>query len=251
MRKYISFILVFTFVLTSCGTKKAASDLDKPVSERVALKNFEKNSPAFESISGKMKVSYESEKDAQSLSINYRILKDEKIWLSAKVMGLVSVAKVLITPEKVQYYEKLDKTYFDGDFRIAKEYLGLEIDFEQIQNLLIGRNLEPLKKKHMYYSENAYLNISELQNFLIFTAKISASDFLLAEQGLSQQDRDLKVFYKDYRQDKNSYFPNEILILAKENDDLVKIKLDYKSRSLNQKLSFPYSVPSSYKPAKL
>lgn len=251
MKKYISFILVFTFLLTSCGTKKGASGLDKPVSERVALKNYENNSPEFESISGKMKVSYKSEKDAQSLSINYRILKDEKIWLSAKIMGLIPVAKVLITPEKVQYYEKLDKTYFDGDFRIAKEYLGLEIDFEQIQNLLIGQSLEPLKKKHMFYSENEYVNINELKNFLIFTAKISSSNFLLAEQGLSQQNRDLKVFYKDYIQDENNYFPNEIVILAKENDDLVEIKIDYKSRSLNRKLSFPFSVPSSYKPAKL
>lgn len=251
MKKHITFVFILFMVLASCGTKKTASDLEKPVSERQALKNFEKNSPEFTSISGKMKVSYESEKDAQSLSINYRILKDEKIWLSAKVMGLVPVAKVLITPEKVQYYEKINKTYFDGDFRIAKEYLGLEIDFEQIQNLLIGRNLIPLKKKNLFFADNAYLNISELQNFLVFTAKISASKFLLSEQSLSKQERDLKVYYKNYTQEKSNYFPDEIIILAKENDKLVQIKMDYKSRSLNQKLSFPFSIPSSYKPAKL
>lgn len=238
-------------MLVSCGTKKTAKDMEKPVSDRVALKNFEKNAPEFESLTGKMKLSYKSKKDSQNLSITYRILKDEKIWMSAKVMGLIPVAKILITPEKVQYFEKIDKTYFEGDFEIAKKYLGLQIDFEQIQNLLIGRSLQPLKKKHMYFADNAYLNINELKNFLVFTAKIGAQDFLLAEQGLSQQDRDLKIHYKKYKRDQKNYFPNEILILAKEDDDLVEIKLEYKSRSLNQELNFPFSIPSSYKPVEL
>ena len=38
--------------------------------------------------------------------------------------------KVKITPDRVQMYNKIDKTYFDGDFSLIKQLLGVDLIFQ-------------------------------------------------------------------------------------------------------------------------
>ena len=72
--------------------------------------------------------------------------KDKIIWLSAPL----SVAKVMITPDKVSYYNNWENVYFDGDFSLLSDLLGTELDFTKVQNLLLGETLFDLKEqKHV------------------------------------------------------------------------------------------------------
>jgi hypothetical protein len=44
------------------------------------------------------------------------------------------------------YYEKLQRTYFDGDFSLLSKWLGAELDYEKVQNILLGQAVLNLKK---------------------------------------------------------------------------------------------------------
>ncbi len=249
----IPLVTLFTILIlvTSCKSTKTLVGKDNVVKERVALKNYRDLQPQFKTINGKIKAVYETEDDNQSLNITYRIEKDKTIWMSAKLMGLLTMAKVKITPDEVQFYEKINKTYFKGDFSLAKKYLGIQVGFEQLQNLLLGINFYKLKTKDLDYLAPNFISITEPDPKLIFTAVIDAKKFQLQQQTLARVDRSLEVSYKQYRFMNGFFYPEDLLILAKENNKTVSIKLNFRSASLNEDLSFPFSIPSNYKPMEL
>ena len=51
------------------------------------------------------------------------------------------MVRLKITPEKVQMYNKIDRTYFDGDFNLIEDFLGVELSFTHIENLLFGHTI--------------------------------------------------------------------------------------------------------------
>ena len=93
--------------------------------------------PAFKTLVGSVQVSYNDGKNSQSLPLSFRMEKDKAIWLSAPL----GIAKVLITPEKAAFFNRLDSTYFNGDFSYISRLLGVEVDFDALQNLLLGNAL--------------------------------------------------------------------------------------------------------------
>ena len=110
-------ILLFTalIMLVSCKTQYAVkpagkASVDKKTKEIINhhLASF----PTFKTLSGSLQVSYSDGDKQQSLPLSFRMDKDKAIWLSAPL----GVAKVMITPEKVAYYNRLDSTSFSGDF---------------------------------------------------------------------------------------------------------------------------------------
>ena len=48
----------------------------------------------------------------QSQTVTIRIKRGEVIWIN----GFLNMVRLKITPEKVQFYNKLDRTYYDGDY---------------------------------------------------------------------------------------------------------------------------------------
>ena len=144
--KFIKYFVVFAVVFTSCKTKKnlmSANIIAKEMSaKKVARKhvasNFDKKS-----IDAKLKASFNNGKLKQSISVNMKIKKDEVIYL--KGTKFITVFKAKITPTSVSYYSPFAKNYFTGDFSMIKQLLGVEINFEQLQNLFLGQALQNLK----------------------------------------------------------------------------------------------------------
>jgi glutamate synthase domain-containing protein 1 len=134
--KFLKYLLVFTIVLTSCKTKKVMIDT-KAIPENMSARKVAKKHIASnfdkKTLDAKLKVNFNNGKTKQSLSVRMKIKKDEVIWLSGS--KIINVFKAEITPTSVRYYSSLFKNYFEGDFSMIKELLGVEINFEQLQNL--------------------------------------------------------------------------------------------------------------------
>ena len=239
--------LVFT-VLTGCKSTKVAGDKDtKEKSARVVLRTFESNLADFKTAMGKIKAGYKTEDDSQSINITYRIEKDKAIWMSAKVMGLLPVAKVYITPERFQYYEKINRTYFDGDFSMAKEFLGVEVNFENLQNLLIGKSMFELRKNQMLFDDDAYVFLQNIESILAYSAIIDSRRFEMKTQSLRNKNNEsLEVNYFRFQTVDKQRFPSKLLMTAKKDDEVVVIDIEYRSVIFDEELSFPFSIPGNY-----
>ncbi len=51
----------------------------------------------------------------------------EKIWLSATM--LIPIAKLMLTPKEVQFYEKFQKTFFQGDVAFLNQQFNTAFRF--------------------------------------------------------------------------------------------------------------------------
>lgn len=246
--KRISLVLIIMIFLVSCKSSKVASGEGlRGKSARVVLRSFENNLTDFKTVNGKMRAGYESGSDSQSISITYRIEKDKAIWMSAKVMGLLPVAKVLITPDRFQYYEKINRTFFDGDFSMAEEFLGVEVSFENLQNLLIGRPMYDLQKNAMLFDDNAYVFLQNIKAILAYSAIIDGRQFEMKSQSLqNEKNESLEIDYFRFQSIGNKKFPSKLLMTARKDEEVVIIDLEYRSVIFDEDLSFPFSIPDNY-----
>lgn len=252
----IVFIVLGIFLVltaTSCRSKKAVAEnfTAKPVSIENVVKNYQHNIFEQNTVKAKINIDYQDTKTAQSFVANLRMEKDKAIWITGTVLG-IPLVKALITPEKVSYYEKINETYFEGDYKVLSDWLGTELNFDKIQNLLLGQAISSLDNKNFEVAidENAYqLKHHTNQQLFTFLYWINPQHFKLDKQMIIQpyKEQYLSVVYKNYHFINKEYFPNQMIIEAVENQNFTKIKLDFNLVEFNEPLTFPFEIPNGYK----
>ncbi len=251
MKISLKISLILMLIAFSCKTTKTISsdgEITSDLSAKQLIKNNTKSIANFRTLTARVKADYSSNDESKGTTISLRMEKDKTIWMSAPF----SMAKVLITPEKVSFYNKLDNTYFDGDFELLSDFVGTELDFDKVQNILLGEALYDLKKEEFIAStfEKSYLLQPKNQRdlFEIFYL-LNPSHFKMDSQQFAQpnENRILQIDYKDYQKVDKQKLPQTIKIIAVEKFDETIIDLEYRSVALNEKIRFPFRIPSGYK----
>ncbi len=251
--KYFKYALFFVIIFTSCKPKKNMIDANaiaKDMSARKVAKkhvaaNFDKKT-----VDAKLKVNFNNGKTNQNLSVLLKMEKDKVIYL--KGTKFITVFKVKITPNSVSYYSPYAKNYFTGDFSLIKQLLGVEINFEQLQNLFLGQSLQNLREEKQTISiqNNTYVLSPETQNILFdifFT--INPSHFKLDKQSVVNDTKKLRldVIYPSYNLINNVVFPSKINVIAKNEKRTTQIELDYKSVVFDTDIYMSFNIPKGYK----
>lgn len=243
-------ILILIFVFTSCKTSQvlAEGEVRSNLSAKNIINNHYKGLLIFKTIRGRLKVDFDDGKRSQAFTLSLRMEKDKTIWLSAPL----SLVKIIITPNRVSFYNKLDNTYFDGDFSYLSKLLGTDLDFEKVQNLLLGQAIFDLKKEIYFASiSNNNYQLKPKKDVSLFKKLflIEPNGFRMALQQLSQPEngRLLNINYKTYQNIEKKPFPNELVIEAEESGIKTLIAISYKNIEFDQKVTFPYSIPNGYK----
>ena len=257
MKQISKILILILVVVTSCKTNKSITDASTitTISTKKIIKNHYNNNFHQQTVLAKLSAKYNGKKTSATVNIKLRIEKDKTIWMSASKFNF-TLAKVKITPNRVVYYEKLKRTYFDGDFSLLSKWLGTELDFEKVQNILLGQAVLNLKKGkyNSTISENSYQlsprKENELFGILFF---MNPENFELNKQEIRNQEKQqlLSVSYPKYNKVKGEQFPKNINIRATDNKNLTTINIEYRSVEFNKKLTFPFSIPKGYKEIRL
>lgn len=256
MKNGIQIFIASTLLLFLVGCKSTkvvtSSGEVASLSTKNIIKNHYRNELNFKTIRGKMKVRFDNGKMEESFTLSLRMKKDEAIWLSATL----SLVKVYITPTKVSFYNKLDNTYFDGDFTLLSDFLGTELDFQKVQNLLIGNALYDLKKERFESKiDNQTYALTPKRDLELFKRlfMLDAFHFKVKEQRLEQssEQRLLTIQYPEYQEITGQPFPKNVQIKAEEVDRETTIQVEYKKVTFNEKVRFPFKIPSGYKEIKI
>lgn len=246
MKKIIGFMVVI--LMMSCKSKAvlAESIATNIIASEKVIENHYNNKFDFSTLYIKAGVKYEDEKNAQNVTAEIKIKKDEKILVSIRFIG-ITMAKALITPTSVSYYEKPNGTYFEGDYSSLSQFLGTDLDFNKVQNLLIGQALDDLNKSKytstiidkLYKLED--VNNTETKKTYFFESE----NFLLKKQEINQplKDRMLQIIYPEYQKISNKIVPLNFKIEAIQRKGKSNINIDYKTITFNEEFTFPYSVP--------
>lgn len=252
MKKGFYLLCCCILILSSCKTSKVvtATKIKKLSSEKIIANHYNK-AFNFETLNARIKVKYDDGKQSFSPNVTLRIQKDETIWVSAKLLG-ISLAKVKITPDKVSYYEKINNTFFEGDFELLSNWLGTELDFEKVQQLLLGQalfNLRDDKYKTSVIDQKYQLRPKKELELFERLFLIHPGSFKMFSQQLKQplENRLLTVDYTSYQKVGNQEFPKEIFIEALQEKQRTTINIEYKAVDYNARVSFPFKIPSGYK----
>ncbi|WP_397364253.1 DUF4292 domain-containing protein [Olleya sp. R77988] len=247
----ISFLLILlTLVISGCkGSKTLMSNgqINTSLTAKQLIKNSNKASVDFSTLVGRLKLEYLQNGKSKGTTVSFRMEKDKTIWMSK-----LGVVKVLITPARVAFYNTWDNTFFDGDFAYLSSLLGTDLDFNKVQNLLLGQSLFNLKddKYEISANDKSYILQPKKQRdlFELFLF-VNPSHFKMDSQEISQpkDKRILHIDYLTYQDVDSKTLPERTKILAIEDQEQLEINLELKSVKLNENIRFPFSIPSGYK----
>jgi len=250
MLKRIFILSFFAAFIVSCGGSKSAGKIVTNNAEAVSvIKKHYTTESQFKTASGKLRAAYQDDEKSQSVNLSFRIEKDKAIWMSASILGF-PVAKAYITPTSVSYYEKVTQTYFDGDFRLVSDFLGTPLDFQKLQNLLIGQTIYDLRKEEFDFTQSpsGFQFVKDNEGKMKKMFLLNPTNFKTEAQQLiqDQENRGLTVTYSDYQEVDGIIFPENIKIIANEGGSNTNIDLTYRNISFNEEVSFPFDIPSGY-----
>lgn len=251
--KYIILSLL-VFLVFNCKSSKTISggDANYKLSTKQLLKENAKKAPNFKTLQAKLKLTYIQDGKEQNYSVSFRAKKDEVLWMSSAF----SIVKALITPDKVSFYNKLDNTYFEGDYQYLSNLLGTELDFQKVQNLLLGEALFNLNANtyNVSINDEAYILQPKTQRelFEIFFL-LDPIHFKIKSQQISQPQefRLLQIDYLAYQEVEKQTLPERIKVIAVEANKEMILDLEFKGVTLNEDLNFPFKIPSGFKEIKL
>lgn len=255
MKRNIVLMLLMGLFVASCGSpKETLSKQGKKMSPQAIFETYEKAQPDFETLNARLKGSFNNGKTRQSVNLSLRMKKNDTIWISAQKLGF-TLAKLLVTPDGVKFYDKINGQYFDGDFSLLKDWLGVEIDFQNFQNLLLGRLLvhTDLGTYTLRSEGDLYTLSSRKKRNLLQLIKFDQQALSLREEHLQSSaiEESVRVLYPSYFTDANAAFPDKIDIIASKPKSETNISLRYRSLVLDEAMSFPFAIPEGYTQMKI
>jgi outer membrane lipoprotein-sorting protein len=243
-------LLSLVVFFTSCKSTKIITDgnVNEKLSAKSVIKAHYQGQSRFETLRGRVKMEYSNGEENQSYTVSIRMQKDKGIWISAP-LGIV---KAYITPQRVSFYNKLENEYFDGDFSYLSELLGTQVDFDMLQNLLLGQAIVDLRNERytLTTANNGYqLTPKEMGSLYKLLFQVEPQNFKMALQQLSQpeQQRLLQIKYENYQNVERAVLPNEIHITTVDGASENAINLEFRNMELNQRVNFPYNIPKGFK----
>jgi hypothetical protein len=273
MNKYFLFILFSIFLSTlffySCSTQKKS--IKAPIKEEGADYLFEKlkqNELKFDWFTAKISVNYTNKGESNSFNGQLRILRDSVIWLSFTPLLGIEVFRIIITNDSVKFINRINNTYFSGDYDYVNKFLNTNIDFDVLQSFMIGNDLsfyengkfkasldggqyklstaERSKLKKFVRNSQEQLKIL-IQNIWIDpeTFKITRADV----KEIRKQNLRLEANYSLFEKVEEQLFPHEVNfdIYAEKN---IHVFVEFSRININTPQLFPFRIPPSYRQVK-
>lgn len=236
-------------MIISCKSRKEPVEIEDTATAKVVAMHYS-NEADFKTMNSRLRLKYQDEDRSQSVTVSFRMQKDSVIWMSAQLLG-IPLAKAIITRDRVSYYEKINKTYFDGDYRLLSKWLGTPLDFDKLQNLLTGQAIYDLRSDRYKLTESIQgyqlvplLELGIIKKIFLLDSK----SFKTIAQQLSQEkeNRNVTVTYPKYQRVNGRTIPEEIRIVANSQGSGTQIEISFKSVTFNDPVSFPFEIPSGY-----
>ena len=226
----------------------------KDIQAKDLTKSIAKNQLDYKKFHSRVKTTYDNGKRKQQIIINLRMEKSKSIWMSANM--IVPIAKLLVTPERVSFYEKFQKTFFEGDVSFINQQFDTSFEFKDLQNLLMGLPLTNINRgRWETISHPKYYILTPKSNKLRFrpTFFFDPNNFLLLEQRfmVPGTQQSLTVKYLNHQKLDGEFIPGEVQISLFNGSELTRIKLEYTSADFPDRLSIPFDIPAGYEPIEM
>ena len=261
-------LLLFTgsLLLFNSGCKTSRSIIKKPIKEEGPEYLFDKlkdNELQFTWFSAKINVELLIDKKKTSFKGQIRIKKDSLIWVSFSPALGIEVARLMISEDSVKYINRLNNTYFVGDYQFLNDFLETSIDFDVLQSFIIGNDFQYYDIEKFRASIDAmeyrlstaarqklkkYVKKHEVPQVFLQNIWLNPENFKITQvniRELDQQTRKLEAYYEEFEDVDGQLFPGKMIfdISAGEN---ITVDVRFSRIDIKEALRFPFNIPDRY-----
>jgi hypothetical protein len=260
-------MLAVTVVLLLSSCKSTRPLIKAPLKEEgpeYLYSKLKENELRFDWLSLKFDASYTLKRNSTDFKGQVRIRKDSLIWVSITPALGIELFRMVITTDSVKYVNRFNKEYFSGDYALVSRFLQIHIDFDILQSLILGNDFQ-------FYETNSFrASIDNLEYKLSTTgrrkirkvAEDASTDPVVLLQNIwldpesfkirkidvkeyMKDNRKLQASYDDFLGLESQFYPSTLHfdIMA---EDILKIRINYSKVTLNDPVTFPFSIPENY-----
>ncbi|HET9503425.1 MAG TPA: DUF4292 domain-containing protein [Hymenobacter sp.] len=228
------------------GTSTAAATVKTPAGVKATITDFQY-------LSGKGKVHFTHGSTDQTANFNLRVRRDSAIWLSGSLIGIEGV-RALLTPDSVRVVNRLQKSYFAGDYAYLSQLLGVPVSYQQMQAILLG-DYQPAPKGAVpvVKAEGDNQNVTYPQAPLVIEQLVSTATGRLQQLKVSESaaQRSLTVGYSDFQKPSGTELPfafTTSVVGQQASAGTTTATLNFQKVEVGAgNLDFPFSIPKGYK----
>ncbi|QEC77835.1 DUF4292 domain-containing protein [Mucilaginibacter ginsenosidivorax] len=206
----------------------------------------------FNTFSGKAKTNLDINGNSNDVTLNIRINKGKKIWVSITAILGVEVARAVITPDSILLINRLEGVYLKKPFSYVYAYASKQVNYKTLESLLIGNAIpELLTENADFATANGNTTLSGTLDDLLYKLIVGA-DNKVTQTNLNNQNegQSLQVANNTFIQANNRILPSQIDIASVVKDKKIHVNLHYTKVDFDQQLEYPFSIPDRYEPAK-
>lgn len=232
------------------------------------IKKLDEHELVFEWFSAKFSADYENEGQKNSFNGLIRIRKDSMVWLSFSPLFGIEVFRMEITQDSVKFINRMNHTYFIGDYNYVNNFLHSNIDFDILQSFLIGNDLSLYENSSFRASvddgeyklstaerrklKKFVRNSQEKLKILIQNLWIDPLTFKITKANVKEIQKPnmkLEANYSDFEDLGHQLFPKKVSFdISAENDIRVSVNFSRISREGRQIITF--RIPPGYRQVK-
>lgn len=236
-------------------------------SAKALSKYIKENELKYEWIQAKADVETLIDGEDHNLDIRVKGRKDSAIWISIQAVGLVDVAKLLITRDSVKMVVYVKKQYFIGDFNYINQLLNADLDFDMIQAALFGNSADfdddDAKMKPVIDRENCnYLLSTERRRRLrritnghdslrhsLQTMRLNSDTYKIINNDFEDAttNRSFHAKYDRFTAKDSVFAPHDVNIEIRA-EKKINLKINYVRMEINQPFKLSLNIPKNYDP---
>jgi len=244
-------------VAMACKSKKAVVATTTPAApapisndkKEANIKLLRSKNINFNTLAMKGKANLVLPGNENTVTVNVRIQRDQKIWMSITALLGIEVARAVITPDSIMVINKLQSTYIRKPFSYIHRYTNKQVNFKMLQDVLTGNTMNTLFNSESELEQDTQglwvLKGSDgsLGFNLNFNSALKPGLLNLNDVKAAQA---LKVRYGHYQKVNEFMMPAQISIYSLSANKRVDIDFDFSKIESNVQLDFPFTVPKRF-----
>ena len=264
----VAFFLLL-IILSSCSTQRKI--IRAPLKEEGAeylFNELKEHELQYTWLTAKFSAEYKNKGKSTSFNGQIRIRKDSVIWLSFSPALGIEVFRIMLTQDSVKYINRMNDTFFVGDYDYVNQYLNTNIDFDLLQSFLTGNDLSfyengkfragidngiyKLMTADRMKLKKFVRNSLENMRVLIQTIWIDPVNFKITRANVKEirePNIQLEAQYSSFEKIENQLFPKEMSFDISADNDLY-LNVIFNKITVNAPQGFPFRIPQSYRPVK-
>ena len=246
----LSLLALILLSASSCSSSKRIRKGKKKGKHKITAveRKLIENQHAPEWFKAKTKIKYKDPNFQQGFAADIRMKKDSVIWLCAyPAMIKIPVAYAVITPEKIQIIDKINKKYYNKDIEYIETLIGYPIDFATMQNMILGNiPIETTEKMEVASSQDGH-QLSSSENDIQFSVMLEPKDYTIRNMEIKDTgNRQIDIQQTDYQALNDKPFSHKRLITISI-PELYKADLNFsKVETPNSSIKMPFPIKKSY-----